>query len=32
MPLVLIVPAFVVAAMYLQRHIGGGALAPLAKP
>jgi hypothetical protein len=29
MPLVLIVPAFVAAAMYLRRHFGGGALAAL---
>ena len=29
MPLVLIVPAFVTAAMYLRRHFGGGALAAL---
>jgi hypothetical protein len=29
MPLVLIVPAFITAAMYLRRHFGGGALAAL---
>src|SRR5882757_2132081 len=29
MPLILIVPAFVTAAMYLRRHFGGGALAAL---
>jgi hypothetical protein len=29
MPLVLIAPAFVTAAMYLRRHFGGGALAVL---